>query len=116
MSSFQGVGYESVSYVLKNYQVMSESINGKVQVRNIGASRYQWSVSFPMMTRSEFDPLWTFIQAQQGMKNVFEMSLPNPKVPNQYKSYEVRLAEPEQEFEIGVDSLISFSMDVIEVL
>jgi hypothetical protein len=116
MSSFQGVGYESVSYVLKNYQVMSESINGKVQVRNIGASRYQWDVSFPLMTRSEFDPLWTFIQAQEGMKKVFSMSLPDPQVPNQYKDYEVRLAESEQDFKIGVDSLISFSMEVIEVL
>lgn len=116
MSSFQGIGYENVSYTKKNYQVMSESINGKVQVRNIGASRWQWNIAFPMMTRSEFAPLWTFVQGRQGMKLPFDMSLPNPEVPDEYRTYEVRLADSEQEFDVGVDSLISFSMEVIEVL
>ena len=116
MSSLQGVGYESVSYTRKYYQVVSESINGKVQVRNIGAARWEWDINFPPMTADEFQPLLTFLLAKEGMKNAFQMSLPNPELANTYQTYDVRLADMEQEFDIGVDSLAAMSIKVIEVL
>lgn len=116
MSSLAGVGYESVTFRRRHYQVYSESINGKVQVRNIGSARWEWDINFPNMTQSEFAPLWTFIKDKEGMKTAFSMSLPDPENPGAYANYDVRLADMEQEFEMGVDSIVRFSVTVLEVL
>lgn len=115
MSSLQGVGYASVVGRVRNYQVYSEAINGRIQARNIGGERLEWTVTFPPMTWAEFDPLWTYIDGRNGMINTFSMKLPDPKRPNVYQSYTVRLMGDVQEYEMGNDGLIQFEIDVVQV-
>lgn len=100
----------------KYYQLVSESINGRVQARSIGASRRSWTLMWPPMTRAEFDPLYTYIDTIEGQLNTFDISLPDPKNPGTNETVECRLAEPLQEYEIGVDNLVEFELEIIEVL
>jgi len=116
MSNIAGVKYASVSSKVVRYNVRSTSISGREQVRNVGGQRLEWTVSFPPMTREEFDSVWSFIYPKDGGVNSFVVSLPNPFTSEGYADYNVRLANDVQEYEMGSDGLVEFEIDLVQVV
>jgi hypothetical protein len=109
-------GFRRVRTKLKHYQLASESINGRIQVRSLNSSRREFTVEFPPMTKAEFEPVYEFIAAQQGMLETFSIAIPDPTTPGSNETVTVRLANDVQEFSIGIDSLYSFEIDLVEVI
>lgn len=113
-------GFRSVRTKLKHYQLASESINGRIQVRSLNSSRREFTVEFPPMTKAQFEPVYEFIAAQQGMLETFEIDIPDPTldpaIPGDNETVTVRLANDVQEFSIGIDNLYSFEIDLVEVI
>lgn len=68
---FNGVGFNS-----RHYNLSSETISGRTQVRNIGGQRWEFSASYPPLTRSQFAPVNAFIMGQRGMAETFTIVLP----------------------------------------
>jgi hypothetical protein len=68
---FNGVGFNSV-----HYNLSSTSVSGRTQVRNIGGQRFEFSATYPALTRAEFAPVMAFIMAQRGMAETFTIVLP----------------------------------------
>lgn len=110
------VGFQEVVFKKKHYDVMSESINGRTQVRSLGASRRELTIKFPPMTRSEFQPVFSFLDGQNGRSGTFSISVPDPNHATNDVTLTVRLANDVQEYPIGVDSLYNYEVDLIEVL
>ena len=68
---FSTIGFRSV-----NYNLSSQSISGRTQVRNIGRQRFEFSAQYTRMTRSEFAPILVFTMAQRGSAETFTIVLP----------------------------------------
>ena len=68
---FSTIGFRSV-----NYNLSSQSITGRTQVRNIGGQRFEFSAQYTRMTRSEFAPILVFTMAQRGSAETFTIVLP----------------------------------------
>lgn len=68
---FNGVNFNSV-----HYNLSSTSVSGRTQVRNIGGQRFEFSATYPALTRAEFAPVMAFIMAQRGMAETFTIVLP----------------------------------------
>lgn len=110
------VGFTNVSFGKKRYDLFSESINGRTQVRSLGAVRRELTITFPPMTRAEFKPVYDFIESQDGRHGVFTIAVPDPSHATNNITITVRLANELQEYPIGVDSLYNYEVDLIEVL
>lgn len=106
-------GFRSVNTSYRHYNLMSESINGRLQVRSLGSSRREFTVQFPPMTKAEFEPIYDFLLLQEGMLETFQIAIPNPTNAT-YETVTVRLANDVQEFGVGVDGLYEFEVDLIE--
>jgi len=107
-------GFRNVSTRVRSYNLMSESITGRLQVRSLGASRREFTVEFPPMTKAEFEPIYDFLLLQDGMLETFSITIPNPTTVSGEETVTVRLANDVQEFDKGVNSLYSFEVDLIE--
>jgi len=68
---FQSIGFRS-----QHYNLSSESVSGRTQVRNIGGQRFEFSASYSSLKRSEFAPVHAFIMSQRGMAETFTIVLP----------------------------------------
>jgi hypothetical protein len=68
---FNGVNFNSV-----HYNLSSTSVSGRTQVRNIGGQRFEFSATYPALTRTQFAPVMAFIMAQRGMAETFTIVLP----------------------------------------
>lgn len=68
---FASVGFKSVYYNLS-----SQSLSGRTQVRNIGGQRFEFSASYSRLSRSEFAPVMVFVMSQRGMAETFSIVLP----------------------------------------
>ena len=68
---FSTIGFRSI-----HYNLSSESVSGRTQVRNIGGQRFEFSAKYSRMTRTEFAPLLSFIMAQRGSAETFTIVLP----------------------------------------
>jgi len=68
---FASVGFKSVYYNLS-----SQSLSGRTQVRNIGGQRFEFSASYSRLFRSEFTPVLAFVMSQRGMAETFSIVLP----------------------------------------
>lgn len=110
------VGFQEVTFKKRRYDLYSESINGRTQVRSLGATRRELTISFPPMTRAEFKPVYDFIESQNGRHGTFSISVPDPSHATNNITLTVRLANELQEYPIGVDSLYNYEVDLIEVL
>ena len=73
--SFSSVGFSS-----KSYNLMSESLSGRTQVRHIGGQRFEFKATYPPNTATEFAPVNAFIMAQNGMAETFQIVLPEISV------------------------------------
>jgi hypothetical protein len=109
-------GFTSVETKLKHYQLKSESINGRIQVRSLNSSRREFRVEFPPMTKAAFDPIYEFVVAQEGMLETFSIAIPDPTTPGSNETVTVRMANDIQEFAIGVDGFYRFEIDLVEVI
>lgn len=110
-------GYSSANQSRKHFRFKSESINGKIQVRSLGASRRSWTLKWPPMTRIQFDPIYTFIdETLYGDLNTFTINLPDPKNPTTDQIVTCRLEGDVQEFDLGTDNLVEFELTIVEVL
>ncbi|MDA7931784.1 hypothetical protein N9B42_02330 [Akkermansiaceae bacterium] len=109
-------GFTNVTTKLKRYNLSSDSLNGRIQVRSLATSRREFTLSFPPMTKAEFEPIYEFVESQDGMLETFSVAIPDPSLPGSNETVTVRLANDVQEFSIGIESLYEFEIDVIEVI
>jgi hypothetical protein len=56
--------------------IVSTSISGRRQARQLQNQRWSMTVSFPPMTRASFAPIFAFITAQRGRKEAFTYTPP----------------------------------------
>jgi len=56
--------------------IVSLSISGRRQARQLQNQRWEMQVSFPPMTRASFAPIFAFITAQRGRKESFTYTPP----------------------------------------
>lgn len=70
-------GFRSIGFSTKNFNLSSQTISGRMQVRRIGSSRFEFSAQYPPMTASEFQPVMAFIASQDGMADTFQITLPD---------------------------------------
>lgn len=68
--------FKSVGFKSRHYNLSSETISGRTQVRNIGGQRWEFSAAYSRLSRSEFAPVLAFIMSQRGMAEVFQIVLP----------------------------------------
>lgn len=68
--------FNAANFRSEFFNLTSQTISGRTQVRNIGGQRFTFSASYPPMTRSEFSPVLGFIMAQRGMAETFTIVLP----------------------------------------
>ena len=63
---------------IKNNQttIVSTSISGRRQARQLQNQRWEMTVSFPIMTRANFAPIFAFINSQRGRKETFTYTPP----------------------------------------
>lgn len=114
--TFAGIDVASVTGRVRRYQVYSEAINGRMQVRNVGGKRLEWTLTFPPMTRSEFKPVWDVIESLDGMQRTTVVALPNPSNPTVLSNYTVRVYGEVQEYEMRSDNLVEYELDLVQAL
>jgi len=68
---FASVGFKSVYYNLS-----SQSLSGRTQVRNVGGQRFEFSASYSRLLRSDFAPVLAFVMSQRGSAETFSIVLP----------------------------------------
>ena len=68
--------FNSVNFTSEFFNLSSQTISGRTQVRNIGGQRFTFTASYPRLSRSEFSPVQGFLMAQRGMAETFTMVLP----------------------------------------
>jgi len=110
------VGFQEVTFKKRRYDLFSESINGRTQVRSLGAVRRELTITFPPMTRAQFKPVYDFIESQGGRVGTFTISVPDPTSENNNITLTVRLANDLQEYPLGVGLFYRYEVDLIEVL
>ena len=99
---FNGVGFNS-----RHYNLSSETISGRTQVRNIGGQRWEFSASYPPLTRSQFAPVNAFIMGQRGMAETFTIVLPeiSSRSGNASGSVQTSASEAIGQATISIDGL-----------
>lgn len=68
--------FTSANFRSEFFNLSSQTISGRTQVRNIGGQRFTFSAAYPPMTRAEFAPVMGFIMSQRGMAETFTIVLP----------------------------------------
>ena len=68
--------FTSANFRSEFFNLSSQTISGRTQVRTIGGQRFTFSAAYPPMTRAEFAPVMGFIMAQRGMAETFTIVLP----------------------------------------
>ena len=68
--------FTSANFRSEFFNLSSQTISGRTQVRNIDGQRFTFSAAYPPMTRAEFAPVMGFIMAQRGMAETFTIVLP----------------------------------------
>ena len=72
--------FNSVDFGSENFNLASQTISGRMQVRNIGGQRFKFSAAYPPLSRTEFAPVKAFIMAQRGMAETFTIVLPEVSI------------------------------------
>jgi len=68
--------FASIGFKSQHYNLSSESVSGRTQVRNIGGQRFEFSAQYSKLSRAEFAPVMAFVMAQRGMAETFSIVLP----------------------------------------
>ena len=105
--------YRSIDTRVRHYNLKSESINGRLQVRSLGSNRREFTLSYPPMSKADFEPIYDFIVARQGSYETFDIAIENPTNATD-ETVTVRFDGDIQEFSAGVDGFYRFEVDLIE--
>jgi hypothetical protein len=68
--------FKAVDFTSVNYNVSSETQSGRVQVRNLGGQRWEFSAEYSVLYRADFQPVMAFVMKQRGMLETFQIVLP----------------------------------------
>jgi hypothetical protein len=68
--------FNSVGFTSEYFNLSSQTISGRMQVRNIGGQRFRFTASYPPLSRAEFAPVNAFVMSQRGMAETFTIVLP----------------------------------------
>jgi len=68
--------FKAANFRSEFFNLSSQTISGRTQVRNIGGQRFTFSASYPPLTRAEFRAVQAFVMAQRGMAETFTIVLP----------------------------------------
>jgi hypothetical protein len=68
--------FSSLNFTSEYFNLSSQTISGRIQVRNIGGQRFKFTSSYPPLSRTEFGPVLAFVMAQRGMAETFTIVLP----------------------------------------
>lgn len=69
-------GFRAINMRARNFNLSSESVSGRQQVRSLGGHRWAFTVVLPPMRRATFAPIDAFISNQDGMLGTFQIVLP----------------------------------------
>lgn len=69
--AFMGVSFRAV-----DYNVRSDSITGRTQVRSLAGHRFEFTARYNNMNYSDFQPIRAFIASQRGDLETFTIVLP----------------------------------------
>ena len=58
--------FNSINFQSQFYNVRSESISGRTQVRHLGGHRWTFTASYPNMRRANFQPVFAYLAAQNS--------------------------------------------------
>lgn len=109
-------GYAAIRTRRRHFNLSSESLSGRRQVRSLASRRREFTIVFPPMTRTEFDPIWDFIDLQDGMLGTFTLTIFDPASDSATMNVTCRFAGDVQEFDLDNASLYRFEVDVEEVI
>lgn len=70
-------GFTNVDFKEKHFQQRTESLSGSIKIHKLAGSRFEFTVTYPPMTRAEFRPVLGFLAGQRGMESTFTIVLPN---------------------------------------
>lgn len=70
-------GFTKIDFKEKHFQQKSETITGDVKIHRVGGSRFEFTLTYPPMTRTEFRPVLGFLADKYGMYDTFTIVLPN---------------------------------------
>ena len=80
-STGAGPGFASVNITSKN-QIMNQRTNsGRMISRSVSGQSWEVAITYNPLTRTQFDPLYSFLLQKQGRLTHFFLSLPQNKVP-----------------------------------
>jgi len=68
--------FASLNVTSRHNNVKTETRSGRVQVRGIGAQRWELTAKYRLMTREQMQPIIAFIMAQQGSLETFQIQVP----------------------------------------
>ncbi|MCP4597799.1 hypothetical protein [Neptuniibacter sp.] len=108
----------------KHFNLSSESINGRIQTRSLGASRRAWTLVYPPLTREQFAPIYAFIDAQEGTLGEFTINVPDPLSADPIDfttgsgciNVTAKLSNDVQEYDQSAGDLIVYEVDIVEKL
>lgn len=68
--------FRTVDLKSENSSLMSETVSGKIQIRQVANQKWSFSAKYPPMTRAEFMPIYAFLMQQKGMFGTFTVQIP----------------------------------------
>ena len=71
-----GPGFTSVKFSAKQPVMMNRTNSGRVITRTVAAHSWNIDISYNNLTREEFEPVFSFLMAQNGRLNPFLVELP----------------------------------------
>ena len=76
-----GPGYASVRLASKQPYLKDMTNSGRLLARSVAAHKWNVDITYNPMTRSEFDPVYSFLLHRRGPMNPFFVSLPQYSAP-----------------------------------
>lgn len=84
--------FNAVNFSSEFFNLSSQTISGRTQVRNIGGQRFSFTASYARLNRAQFYPIQGFLMAQRGMAETFTIVLPEISSPSDSISGTMRAA------------------------
>jgi len=71
----------AINFASREYQLASESITGRTQIRSLNSQRWEFSASYTNIKSEDFLPVSSFVMAQRGRATPFTIVLPTISDP-----------------------------------
>jgi|TARA_R110002167_G_scaffold12315_1_gene52447 hypothetical protein len=66
--------FNAINLQSESPTLFSESVNGRQQSRKIGGQKWTFTATYPLMTRTEFNPVFAYAVALKGRHGVFTVA------------------------------------------